>query len=154
MENTNYPAHGIEDAHASMVTTLAKPGIAIFLSLDEKKCHLWHMATGIGSEAGELLGAFKAHIAYEKPLDIENVIEELGDLEFFLRGLRDALGITRESTLKANMHKLSKRYQSGYSNEAGIARADKSPAEEAAMKYAEEHKNDPPLVDDDEWVNP
>ena len=53
------------------------------------------------------------------------MIEELGDLEFYMQGLRDALKITREETLKINMQKLEKRYGGLYSNEAAQARADK-----------------------------
>jgi hypothetical protein len=55
-------------------------------------------------------------------------IEELGDLEFYMEGLRQGLGITREDTLKANIAKLSKRYASGkYSNQQAHEHADKQP---------------------------
>lgn len=38
------------------------------------------MATGVSGEAGELLDAVKKSVVYKKPLDRENVVEELGDL--------------------------------------------------------------------------
>ena len=44
-------------------------------------------------------------------IDRENVIEELGDLEFYMEGVRQNLGITREETLNHNIQKLSKRYE-------------------------------------------
>jgi hypothetical protein len=51
----------------------------------------------------------------------------MGDIEFFLEGLRSALKISREETIQANIAKLSERYKSlSYSNEAAVQRADKA----------------------------
>ena len=113
--------------YAAMVATLAKPGEAILTSLTPDRCHLLHMAVGVSGEAGELLDAVKKATIYGKPIDRENVIEELGDLEFYMEGLRQGLGITREETLQANVAKLGARYAAGkYSDKAAIARADKN----------------------------
>lgn len=113
--------------YAAMVASLAKPGEAILTSLTPDHCHLLHMAVGVSGEAGELLDAVKKATIYGKPLDRENVIEELGDLEFYMEGLRQGLGITREETLQANVAKLGARYAAGkYSDKAAIARADKN----------------------------
>lgn len=113
--------------HSNMVGTLAKPGDAILESLTPAKCHLFHMIMGISGEAGELLDAIKKYVAYNKPLDIENVIEELGDIEFYLEGLRQGLEITREETLQHNISKLSVRYKGlKYTDEAAQTRADKA----------------------------
>ena len=110
-----------------MVSRLAKPGVAILNTLTPEKCHLWHMATGVNGEAGELTDAVKKAVAYNKELDRDNVIEELGDLEFYLEGLRQGLGITRDETLTHNINKLyNKRYKHGYSDAAAIERADKA----------------------------
>jgi len=116
--------------HADMVRQLAKDGNKILAELSPLKCHQWHMATGISSEAGELLDAIKKVVAYNKPADRVNIVEELGDLEFYMAGLRQAFDITREETLEANIAKLGKRYkQHQYSDEQAHARADKeSPA--------------------------
>jgi len=112
--------------HAQMVATLAKEGWKINEELTDNDCHVWHMATGISGEAGELLDAIKKNVIYRKPLDHENVIEELGDLEFYMEGLRQGLGITREETLTHNIAKLSKRYEGlKYSDAAAKERADK-----------------------------
>jgi hypothetical protein len=55
------------------------------------------------------------------------VVEELGDLEFYMEGLRQATGITREETLAANIAKLGKRYQNHlYSDGQAQSRADKA----------------------------
>ncbi len=85
------------------------------------------MAIGISGEAGELLDAIKKQVIYRKPLDRENVLEELGDLEFYMEGIRQGLGITREQCLAANIAKLGKRYEGmRYTDTAAQERADKS----------------------------
>jgi NTP pyrophosphatase (non-canonical NTP hydrolase) len=113
-------------AHAQMVAKLVKPGEAILKSLTPEKADLWHMATGVSGESGELLDAVKKVVAYNRPLDRANVIEELGDLEFFMEGVRNNLRITREETLAANMEKLEERYEGfNYSDEQAHLRRDK-----------------------------
>lgn len=115
-----------DNKHAEMVRALAKPGQAIIDELDPDKAHILHMVVGISGEAGELLDAIKKATIYNKPLDVENVIEELGDLEFYMQGLRDKLGISREQTLQGNLDKLAVRYAKGkYSNEQAQSRDDK-----------------------------
>ncbi len=116
--------------HNEMVAALAKPGADIIATLTPEKAHVIHMAVGISGEAGELLDAIKKHVIYNKPIDRENVIEELGDLEFYMEGLRQGFGITREETIEANIYKLAKgpnaRYKGGtYSDKAAQERADK-----------------------------
>lgn len=111
--------------HSEMVAALAKSGNDILAQLTPKDCHVLHMAVGISGESGELLDAIKKAVIYRKPIDIENVIEELGDLEFYMEGLRASLGITREQTIEGNISKLGKRYQDGYSDKAAQERADK-----------------------------
>lgn len=71
-----------------MVECLAKSGFLILESLSAKKCDLQHHATGIVTEAGELLDAITNHIINGKGIDVENIIEELGDLEFYLAGAK------------------------------------------------------------------
>lgn len=118
----------IRPTHPELVKALAKPGQDIVGSITPDGAHLLHMAVGISGEAGELLDAVKKAVIYCKPIDMDNVIEELGDLEFYMEGLRDKLGITREQCLEANITKLGKRYAAGsYSNKAAQDRADKAP---------------------------
>lgn len=114
-------------SHPEMVRTLIKSGEAILASLTPEKADLWHVASCVPGEAGELFDAVKRHVIYEKAIDRENVIEELGDLEFYLERVRQILGISREETLEANIDKLSERYQGlVYSNQAAQDRADKA----------------------------
>ena len=109
-----------------MVKRLAKDGKLILGQMEPYQAYIWHMATGVSGEAGELLDAVKKHVVYQKPLDRVNIIEELGDLEFYMEGLRQQLGISRKQTLEQNKRKLAVRYAGyEYSNEAAQNRADK-----------------------------
>lgn len=112
--------------HSELVKALVKPGQEIIDSLTPEKVDTLHMAVGVSGEAGELLDAVKKYVVYNKTLDFENVVEELGDLEFYMEGLRQRLNISREETLAYNIKKLSKRYEKGrYSDEQAQARLDK-----------------------------
>ena len=114
----------IDSDHKDMVRRLAKPPETIELSDHQKD--LLHASIGISSEAGELLDAVKKHTIYGKELDRENIIEELGDLEFYMEMLREQISITRDAVLVLNMHKLNRRYSGGkYEDSAAIARKDK-----------------------------
>jgi NTP pyrophosphatase (non-canonical NTP hydrolase) len=120
------PPTGVPSTYPELVAHLSKPGQDIINTLTPEKAHLWHMATGIAGEAGELLDAVKKHVIYNKELDWHNVVEELGDMEFYMEGLRQRLNIIREYTLSENFNKLHKsRYPNGYSDNAAQERADK-----------------------------
>lgn len=113
--------------YADMVKVLKKPGQDIIDGLTPQKADLWHHATGVAGEAGELVDAIKKAAIYGKTIDIENVKEELGDLEFYMEGIRQNLGITREETIQNNVGKLAIRYASkAYSDEDAQRRADKA----------------------------
>ncbi len=113
--------------HAEMVARLVKTGDAIIAGLTPETMDMLHAAVGVSGEAGELLDAVKKVAVYNKPVDRENIVEELGDLEFYMEQIRQRLGVTREETLAANIRKLSVRYAGlQYSDRAAQDRADKS----------------------------
>lgn len=115
----------IEKTHANLVAQLCKPGQVIIESMDGDKMHLLHMASKLCSEAGELMDAVGKLCFYNKELDRENVMEELGDIEFYMQGLRSKLNINKYHTLLHNIGKLNKRYSDGYSDKSAHERADK-----------------------------
>lgn len=86
---------------------------------------LAHSALGIGGESGELIDAIKRVAIYEKELDRENIIEELGDLNFFMTDIQNKFSISDEEIIEHNVKKLEKRYPKGYSDSAAQERADK-----------------------------
>lgn len=135
MENSNQGARGVRGhsvfPNAQGLELLASIGswrdctMPLAKNMGSREMELVHAALGVTGEAGELADAIKKHWAYGKPLDVENVREEAGDMLFYLFLLLDECGITLESVLRANTAKLAKRYPSGYSNAAAQLRADK-----------------------------
>jgi NTP pyrophosphatase (non-canonical NTP hydrolase) len=114
--------------HPEMVRALSKTGEAILAQMTADKAELAHIAMAIPGEAGEISDALKKFVIYGHDLDRHNVIEEIGDMEFFLERLRQITGISREETLAANMAKLALRYKSyRYTDERAKQRADKLP---------------------------
>ena len=79
----------LETDHAEMVKALAKSGQAIVDSMTAFDAHILHMAVGVVGEVAELV------VAENK----ENVVEEIGDIEFYVVGLREELGISRDTVL-------------------------------------------------------
>ena len=88
---------------------------------------LMHAAAGMAGEAGEVLDLIKKHWVYDKPLDREKLIEELGDELFYYVAMLNLLGVNLDAVIQYNMAKLTKRYPDGYTDEAAIARADQRP---------------------------
>ena len=114
------------DHFHKMTLTLAKDGGQIKEEMTPTQCNLLHMGVGVSTEANELLDAIKKHVIYQKPLDVENVKEELGDLLFYMSNLMQSVGLSFEEILQHNIDKLSVRYSKGsYSNAQAQERADK-----------------------------
>lgn len=110
-----------------MVRVLVKPGETILAEITPEQAHLMHMLLGLAGEVGELVDAIKKWIIYRKPLDSTNLIEEMGDIEFFLEGIRQVFKMDRTTICAANIAKLSDRYKKlVYSDQAAQDRADKN----------------------------
>lgn len=115
----------MQKTYDKFVRDRIKPGADIMLTITPEKTNLLHMAVGVAGEAGELLDQVKKYVIYNKDLDLDNVIEELGDLEFYISGIRSQLKIARKEVLNQNVKKLSIRYESKYSDAQAIKRKDK-----------------------------
>jgi hypothetical protein len=74
----------------------------------------------------ELLNAVRKHVFDGQPLDEDNVIEELGDLCFYLEAASQAIKMKRGDIEELNMAKLFERYKDGYSDQQAVTRADKA----------------------------
>lgn len=94
-------------------------------TLTPDQAELLHAAIGIAGEAGELLDAVRKHVFDGQPLDEDNIIEELGDLCFYLEAAMQAFGIERYDIEELNMTKLFERYKDGYSDQQAQERKDK-----------------------------
>lgn len=102
---------------------------------EDRVLMLHHAKGGVCEEAGELSDAIKRVTTYGKQLnDIakdgqtyrQKIVEEIGDIRFYLQAVMDLIGISEDEVLTHNVRKLSERYVGlEYSNEAANARADK-----------------------------
>jgi NTP pyrophosphatase (non-canonical NTP hydrolase) len=97
----------------------------LFIKPEDHMGLMVHASMGIAGEAGEVVDAIKKAWIYGKELDRENILEECGDLMFYITALLTETGYTLEEAMQANMAKLAKRYPQGYTDKAAIDRADK-----------------------------
>lgn len=79
--------------HVEMVKKLVKPGQDIIDSLTPEKAHALHMAVGVSGEIGELVENFM-----DPDGTRENLIEELGDIEFYHHALTLEAGLNAVAT--------------------------------------------------------
>ena len=86
---------------------------------------LIHASGKLASEAGEMIDPIFGAWTYGRPLDRENILEEAGDILFYLQAILNTLGFTMQEARDSNYSKLIKRYPDGYSDTAAIERADK-----------------------------
>lgn len=98
----------------------------LFKEFPDLESTLHHAATGCATEGGEILDNSKKAWAHGKPIDVLNLVEELGDQLFYMQKIMNMLGLTIADIQRANMHKLMQRYPSGkYSDADAQARLDK-----------------------------
>lgn len=81
----------LQITHPQLVATLVKPPADILATLSLHNVDLWHGATGVAGEAGELLEAIL--FPPEAGIDVVNLREELGDLFFYQEQLVQRTGI-------------------------------------------------------------
>ena len=98
----------------------------LFNHMNNDVLELAHATMGISTEANELLDISKKDLAYGKGVDIEHLVEELGDLRFYYQAILNMLDMTDEDIRMSNMHKLMKRYPEGkFNSKDAQNRADK-----------------------------
>jgi NTP pyrophosphatase (non-canonical NTP hydrolase) len=76
---------------------------------------LLHAQLGISTEAGEFADAIKKFLMYGKAYDRANLIEELGDLTWYIGLAIGQLGTTWGEVFEANIKKLATRYPEKFS---------------------------------------
>ncbi len=118
-----------DDKHGCSKWTV--PDIADFegIKLTPEQSSLLHSAVGNVTESIEFLDAVRKHVFDGQPLDEDNVIEEIGDLCFYLEAACQAIKMKRADIEELNVAKLCERYKDGYSDQQAQDRADKAGAE-------------------------
>ena len=89
---------------------------------DNKDAELIDSALGLCGESGEVIDIVKKHHAQGHELDKEKIIEELGDVCWYIAEIAYVLDVKLEDVFEGNIEKLSKRYKNGFTKEESINR--------------------------------
>lgn len=79
---------------------------------------------GLNGEAGECIDIMKKHIFQGHELDREHLIEELGDVAWYLAVCCEGIGVSLEEVMERNIEKLKARYPEGFDKARSINRND------------------------------
>jgi NTP pyrophosphatase (non-canonical NTP hydrolase) len=96
--------------------------------LGPQAMRLDNAARGLAGDAGEVSSAVMKFIEYGRPLDVTNLLEEVGDCLWRLAQVCQAVSalsgeaFTLERAMEANIKKLAIRYPDKYSDEAAVHR--------------------------------
>lgn len=85
---------------------------------------LLNCVMGISGESVELLEIMKKYFLQGHDFDKAKVIEELGDIFFYIAGVCTSMGITLEDVASKNIEKLLVRYPDKFTSEDSIRRVD------------------------------
>ena len=83
---------------------------------------IMHGILGIASESGELSDNLKRHMYYGQELDVPNIMEECGDLMWYIALLCRTCGKSLEEVMEANIEKLRRRFPEGFTEEKVLNR--------------------------------
>ncbi|MCR5490833.1 MAG: nucleoside triphosphate pyrophosphohydrolase family protein [Bacilli bacterium] len=79
---------------------------------------------GLCGEAGETIDIVKKHLHQGHELDRDGLINELGDVAWYLAEACTALDVSLSEVLERNIAKLKKRYPEGFETEKSVHRAE------------------------------
>ena len=120
------------ETYRELVDALAAPVFEIrgnFKNMAAPEVDFLHAAVGLSTEAGELLDVAKKVLFYGQAMDThrENIIEELGDICFYIELACAALSTDTDMVKAKNKTKLLQRYSSGrFSKQEAKCRLDKA----------------------------
>lgn len=83
---------------------------------------LRNAAYGLNGEAGEVIDILKKHEFQGHELDYNKIVDELGDVMWYVALACNALGTTMEDIMLHNVNKLRNRYPEGFDSERSIHR--------------------------------
>lgn len=87
-----------------------------------KTNRLVHAGLGITAEAGEFSDLVKKRLYHGHTEDRQQMIEELGDILFYIFEAADSLETDLDEIMQANMAKRKKRYPEGFNSETSRRR--------------------------------
>ena len=77
---------------------------------------------GLAGEAGEVIDIFKKYRYQKHPLDVKGMVEELGDVLWYIAAIATAVGVPMGEIAARNIEKLNKRYPEGFDAERSVNR--------------------------------
>jgi NTP pyrophosphatase (non-canonical NTP hydrolase) len=89
-----------------------------------------HAVLGLATETGELQTHVKKALYYGKPLDKAELVDEAGDVLWYLGTLCNCLGVSLEEVMALNIEKLRKRFPEKFTSDLAL---DKDPQAEATV---------------------
>jgi NTP pyrophosphatase (non-canonical NTP hydrolase) len=110
------------DYQRAALRTASSTGEPIEIGADVDGRALLHGAIGMATEVGELQDAVKRALFYGRELDTANVLEECGDVLWYLAVALDAVGYTLGEAMGANLRKLRARYPERFTEERATVR--------------------------------
>ena len=84
-----------------------------------------NMCMGLAGEIGEVIDIMKKHIYQGKELDITDVIEEVGDVLWYIANFCNVNNITMDECMESNIKKLRRRFPNGFTVKDANERKDK-----------------------------
>lgn len=83
---------------------------------DPKTIRVLHSILGLATETGELIEMLRQHLSNDKELDLVNMKEEIGDLQWYNALGLDVCESSFEEVMERNIEKLAARYGDKFSD--------------------------------------
>lgn len=103
-------ARNLTDLHAYVALAVSTLNPAVS---NHQDC-LANAALGLAGESGEVADLIKKHLFHGRMLIVEKVVEELGDVMWYIALLCDTLDIPMEKVFDTNIKKLQLRHKGGF----------------------------------------
>jgi NTP pyrophosphatase (non-canonical NTP hydrolase) len=84
--------------------------------------HILNGLMGLNGEAGECIDILKKYFFQGHELDKGKLIDELGDVLWYIAETCEGIGVTMEEVAIRNIEKLKKRYPNGFETERSVKR--------------------------------
>jgi len=91
-------------------------------SVKEKNRLVLNGVMGLAGESGECVDMLKKHLFQGHQLDSEKMLDELGDVLWYIAITAEGLDLKLDDIARHNNEKLAKRYPQGFSAERSIHR--------------------------------
>jgi NTP pyrophosphatase (non-canonical NTP hydrolase) len=98
------------EEYTENVTRLEPNYGAIHPKTTSSEMRLLHAAMGMSTETNEVLDALKKSMFHGKQMDHLDMLEELGDILWYMTVMMDELGFTMDQVIDRNICKLKVRH--------------------------------------------